>query len=242
MKTDTLIKLENVWKSYQLGEVKLDALRGVDLEIDAGHFVTLMGPSGSGKSTLLHIVGVLDTPSKGKVFLSGQDISKLSENELAQARGKQIGFVFQQFNLLMNLSALENVMLPMVFQGGFEEDRRKRAEKLLGSLGLKDRMNHRPAELSGGERQRVAIARALANDPDIIVADEPTGNLDSTTGKMIMEIFIELHKKEKKTIIVVTHDPNIAGYSQEIVNILDGKIVTNHKSKSKVLWEKNTSK
>lgn len=238
MGNEPLLKLENVWKSYQLGEVKLDALSGVDLEINKGHFVTLMGPSGSGKSTLLHIVGVLDLPSKGRVFLSGQDITKLTENELAQARGKQIGFVFQQFNLLMNLTAAENVMLPMTFQGTPEAERRKRAEKLLGSLGLKDRVNHRPAELSGGERQRVAIARALANDPDVIVADEPTGNLDSSTGKEVMEIFIDLHKKEKKTIIVVTHDPNIAEYSEEIINILDGKIVTNHKTKSKVLWEK----
>jgi putative ABC transport system ATP-binding protein len=238
----TLIKLENVWKTYQLGELKLDALRGVDLEIRKGHFVTLMGPSGSGKSTLLHIVGVLDIPSKGKVFLSGEDISKMTETELAQARGRQIGFVFQQFNLLMNLTAAENVMLPMVFQGTSEQERRKRAEKLLDSLGLKERVNHRPAELSGGERQRVAIARALANDPDIIVADEPTGNLDSSTGKEVMEIFVDLHKKEKKTIIVVTHDPNIAKHSEELVNILDGKIVKNHGSKSKVLWENGNNK
>ena len=230
--------MENVFKTYRLGEVDVDALRGVDLEINKGHFVTLMGPSGSGKSTLLHILGVLDVPSKGKVFLSGEDISKLTENELAQARGRQIGFVFQQFNLLLNLTALENVMLPMVFQGTPEAERIKRAEKLLGSLGLKDRVDHKPAELSGGERQRVAIARALANDPDIIVADEPTGNLDSATGKKIMEIFIELHKKQGKTIIVVTHDPNIAKYSKEVINILDGKIVKNHKTKTEVLWNK----
>lgn len=238
----TLIKLEDVWKSYQLGEVKLDALKGVDLEINEGHFVTLMGPSGSGKSTLLHIVGVLDLPSKGRVLLSGQDISKLTEDELAQARGRQIGFVFQQFNLLMNLTAAENVMLPMTFQGTSEAERRKRAEKLLKSLGLEERTNHRPSELSGGERQRVAIARALANDPDIIVADEPTGNLDSSTGKEVMEILVDLHKNEKKTIIVVTHDPNIAKHSEELVNILDGKIVKNHGSKEKVLWENGKDK
>ncbi len=235
---DSLIKLENVWKTYPLGKVKVDALRGIDLEIKKGHFVTLMGPSGSGKSTLLHMLGVLDLPDKGKVFLSGHDISKLTENELAQARGRQIGFVFQQFNLIMNFTALENVMLPMIFQGTTEAARRKRAEKLLDSFGLKDRLNHKPSELSGGERQRVAIARALANDPDIIVADEPTGNLDSTTGKKIMEVFIDLHKKDKKTIVIVTHDPNIASYTEETIHILDGKILKNHFSKSKILWEK----
>ena len=236
--TESLIKLGNVWKIYQLGKVELTVLREINLEINPGAFVTIMGPSGSGKSTLLHIIGCLDLPTKGKIFLQGKDISKLSEDDLAQIRGKRIGFVFQQFNLLPNLTAIENVMLPMVFQGTPQEKRKKRAKELLTSLDLEKRVFHKPSELSGGEQQRIAIARALANDPEIIVADEPTGNLDSTTGTMIMEILINLHQKEKKTIIVVTHDPNIAGYTEEIINIKDGQIVHNHLIAKKVLWEK----
>ncbi len=233
-----LIKLEDVWKVYQLDSLKLPVLRGISLEINPGAFVTMMGPSGSGKSTLLHIIGCLDVPTKGRVFLEGQDIMELSEDDLAQIRGQRIGFVFQQFNLLHNLTAVENVMLPMIFQGVAENKRVEKAKKLLASMNLEERIFHRPSELSGGEQQRVAIARAQANDPEIIVADEPTGNLDSTTGEMIMEILIDLHKKEKKTIVVVTHDPNIAGYSEEIINIKDGQIITNHKTAEKVLWEK----
>jgi len=231
-----LIKLENVWKIYQLGKVELTVLRRISLEIVPGTFLTIMGPSGSGKSTLLHIIGCLDTPTRGKVFLEGQDISKLSQDNLAQIRGQKIGFVFQQFNLLPNLNALENVQLPMVFQGVPEQERRERARTILGSLGLEKRIFHRPSELSGGEQQRVAIGRALANNPEVIVADEPTGNIDSKTGKMIMEILINLHENEKKTIIVVTHDPYIASYSKEMVNIKDGQITTNHKISEKVLW------
>ena len=231
-----LIKLENIWKVYQLGEVKLTVLKEINLEITPGSFITIMGPSGSGKSTLLNIISCLDTPTRGKVFLEGQNISKLSQDDLAQIRGQKIGFVFQQFNLLHNLSILENVMLPMIFQGVSENKRIERSKKLLFSLNLEDRILHRPSELSGGEQQRVAIARALSNNPEIIVADEPTGNLDSDTGKMIMETLINLHKNEKKTIIVVTHDPNIANYSEEIVNIRDGKIVSNHLASKKVLW------
>ena len=238
MKAEPLIKLENVWKIYQLGKVELTVLRGINLEIYPGAFVTIMGPSGSGKSTLMHIVGCLDVPTKGKVFLEKQDIMELSEDDLAQIRGRRIGFVFQQFNLLHSLNALENVMLPMIFQGVPENKRIERAKELLVSLDLGKRIYHRPFELSGGERQRVAIARALSNDPEIIVADEPTGNLDSTTGKMIMEVLINLHKKEKKTIIVVTHDPHIAEYTEEVINIMDGQIISNHLAKEKVLWEK----
>ncbi|XOB46290.1 MAG: ABC transporter ATP-binding protein [Candidatus Nealsonbacteria bacterium] len=235
---EPLIKLENVWKIYQLGEVELTVLKGISLEVFPGAFVTIMGPSGSGKSTLLHIIGCLDIPTKGKVFLEGQNVAGLSEDELAQIRGQRVGFVFQQFNLLHNLNALENVMLPMIFQGVAENKRVDRAKKLLASINLGKRIFHRPGELSGGERQRVAIARALSNDPEIIVADEPTGNLDSTTGKMIMEILIDLHKKEKKTIVVVTHDPHIAEYTEEVINIKDGQIVANHETAGKVLWEK----
>ena len=222
---EALIKLENVWKVYQIGEVELTVLKGISLEILPGAFTTIMGPSGSGKSTLMHIIGCLDAPTKGKVFLEEQKILELSEDELARIRGQRIGFVFQQFNLLHHLNALENVMLPMVFQGVSESKRVKRAKELLNSLNLGNRIFHRPGELSGGERQRVAIARALSNDPEIIVADEPTGNLDSTTGKMIMEILINLHQKEKKTIIVVTHDPNVAGYTEEVISIKDGEII-----------------
>ena len=235
---EAIIRLQNIHKVYQLGKVNVPALRGIDLEIFPGSFVTIMGPSGSGKSTLMHIIGCLDVPTKGKVFLEGQDISELSEDNLSQIRGQRIGFVFQQFNLFHNLNALENVMLPMIFQGVPENQRIEKAKKLLRSLSLEDRIFHRPSELSGGERQRVAIARALSNNPEIIIADEPTGNLDSTTGKMIMEVLINLHKKEKKTIVVVTHDPHIAAYTEGIVNIKDGQIIHNHIQTKKVLWEK----
>lgn len=234
---EPLIKLENVWKIYQLGMVDLEILKGINLEIAPGNFVVILGPSGSGKSTLLHIIGLLDTPTKGKVFLRDQDTSLLSEDELAQIRGQKIGFIFQQFNLLQNLTALENVMLPMIFQGITEKGRIERAEFLLEAVGLGERIRHRPFELSGGEQQRIAIARSLANNPEVIVADEPTGNLDSTTGKKIMETLINLHEKEHKTMIVVTHDPTIAKYSEQIINIKDGQLVSNHLITEKVLWE-----
>ncbi len=233
---EALIKLENVWKIYQLGEVRVNALKGINLEIAPGGFITIMGSSGSGKSTLLHILGCLDIPTQGKVSFEGEDISELSQNQLSEIRGQKIGFVFQQFNLIANLNALENVMLPMTFQGVSEKDRKEKAKTILASFGLEKRLFHRPSELSGGEQQRIAIARALANDPDIILADEPTGNLDSVTGKQILEILTDLHKKKKKTIIVITHDPNIASYSKEIINIKDGQIISNHKTAAKVLW------
>ncbi len=220
-----LIKLENVWKVYQLGEVELEVLKGVSLEITQGSFVTIIGTSGSGKSTLLNIIACLDTPTKGKVFWDGQDISRFSEDGLAQIRGKKIGFIFQQFNLLQNLNAYENVMLPMVFQGVPEEKRKEKAKTLLASVGLEKRILHRPTELSGGEQQRVAIVRALSNEHELIVADEPTGNVDSKTGKIIMDILTDLHKNQNKTIIMVTHDPEIASYSEKIINIKDGEIV-----------------
>ena len=236
--SEAVIKLENVWKIYKLGKIELPVLRGISLDIKPGSFVTIMGPSGSGKSTLMYLMGVLDVPSKGEIYLDGKNISKLSENTLAQIRGKKIGFVFQQFNLLQNLTALENVMMPMIFQDVKEPERKKRAKELLVLFDMEKRADHRPTELSGGEQQRVAIARSLANDPEIIIADEPTGNLDSTTGKIIMTALTELHKNQKKTIVVVTHDPNIASYSQEIVNIRDGQIIKNHQQASQVLWSK----
>lgn len=239
MTNKIIIQLENAWKIYQLGKIEVQALRGLNLAIEQGSFVSLIGPSGSGKSTLLNMIGCLDLPTRGRIFLDSQDISLLSENELAKIRGRKIGFVFQQFNLLQNLNALENVMLPMAFLGIKEEKRIARAKNLLTVTGLKERFFHKPTELSGGEQQRVAIARALANDPEVVVADEPTGNLDSSTGKRIMEILKELHAKNKKTIIVVTHDPQIAGYSEEVINLRDGQIIPNHFQVEKTLWSKN---
>lgn len=233
-----LIKIEDVWKIYELGKIDLTVLKGVNLEIFAGKFVVILGPSGSGKSTLLNIIGLLDVPSKGKVLLKGQDTSNFSEDELAEIRGREIGFVFQQFNLLPHLTALQNVMVPLLFQGASESQRREQAKSLLKSVGLNHRENHRPPEMSGGEQQRIAIARALANNPKLIVADEPTGNLDSNTGNMIMDILIDLHKKEKRTIIAVTHDPNIASYGEEIINIKDGEVVKDGAKRKEIVWEK----
>jgi len=239
---EPLIKLENVWKIYQLGKVEFTVLKEINLEINRGSFVSIIGPSGSGKSTLLNIIGCLDIPTKGKIFLDGQDIQKLSEDELAKIRGKKIGFVFQQFNLLPNLTAIENVVLPMVFQKIPEEKRFGRAKKLLEMVGLGERIFHKPAELSGGEQQRVAIARALANNPEMLITDEPTGNLDSKSGEMIMEILKELYQKGERTIIVVTHDPQIASFSKEVVHIKDGQIVSDHEAMKKVLWLRENSR
>jgi len=236
--SDVIIKLEDVWKIYQLGKVDLIALKGISLDINRGDFVAIMGPSGSGKSTLLNMIGCLDVPTKGVVILKKRNIQTLTEDQLSQLRGKTIGFVFQQFNLLPHLTALENVMLPMVFQGEPLKKREKRAKELLFSVGLEKRISHQPSELSGGERQRVAIARAFVNNPEVVIADEPTGNLDSTTGKKIMEVLKNFHQKEKKTIIVVTHDPNIADYSEKIFSIKDGQMITNHRERDKVLWSR----
>lgn len=233
----TIIKLENVWKIYKLGKIDVPALRGISLEIKERTFLSIIGPSGSGKSTLLNIIGCLDFPTKGKVFLDGQDIETLSEDELSRIRGKKIGFIFQQFNLLWNLNALENVILPMIFQKIPEKERIEKAKKLLEMVGLGERLYHKPAELSGGEQQRVAIARALANDPEIIIADEPTGNLDSKSGELIMEILKKLHQEQKTTIVVVTHDPKIASYSDQIIKIRDGKIVEEKNKIEEFLWK-----
>ena len=236
--SEALIKLEDVWKIYKLGEIDLSVLRGINLEIQSGSFATIMGPSGSGKSTLMYLLGLLDTPSKGKIYLEGKDVSGFSEDKLAEIRGQKIGFIFQQFNLLQNLTALENVMLPMIFQGVSEEKRKQKAKELLESVNLGGRTKHKPAEMSGGEQQRIAIARSLINNPEILIADEPTGNLDSSTGKTVMEILTKLHQERKKTIIVVTHDPAIAHYSHNIIHIQDGQIVSNHFQDKEVLWQK----
>ncbi len=215
------IKLENVWKTYQVGENTLDVLKGLDLEIEEGEFVVLLGPSGSGKSTLLNIMSCLDVPTKGHVYLDGEDVSTLSEDGLAEVRGRKIGFVFQQFNLLNHLSAIENVALPATFQNTPPEKRRARAKKLLSSVGLEERMTHTPTKLSGGEKQRVAISRSLINNPEIVVADEPTGEVDTDTGQKIMKIFTDLHK-DGKTIIVVTHDLELVDYATRVIKIRDG--------------------
>lgn len=220
---DTIIKLENVWKIYEMGTVKVEALRGIDLEIKKGEFVAIMGPSGSGKSTAVNMVGCLDVPTKGKIFLEHRDISKLSESDLAQIRGKKIGFIFQQFNLIGTISALDNVALPMMFQGIAREERIQTAQKLLTMVDLGDRVHHKPTELSGGQQQRVAIARSLANDPEVVLADEPTGNLDSKTGEVVMN-FLEKLNKEGKTIIMVTHDAYVANHAHRKVLLKDGKI------------------
>ena len=204
-----IIKLQDVWKTYKMGNIEVNALQGLELDVKEGEFLAIMGPSGSGKSTAVNMIGCLDVPTKGKITLEQHDISKLSESELAQIRGRKIGFIFQQFNLIPTLTALENVMLPMIFQGVDEEKRKERAAMLLGLVELGDRTNHKPTELSGGQQQRVAIARALANNPDVIIADEPTGNLDSKTGAIVLDFLQKLHKKEQKTIVMVTHDASL---------------------------------
>ena len=224
-----IIRLNNVWKTYQMGEVQVHALRGLDLEVKKGEFLAIQGPSGSGKSTAMNLVGCLDIPSKGKIYLESQDISQLEESELAQIRGRKIGFIFQQFNLINTLSALENVMLPMIFQGIDVNERKKRATELLTKVGLGERTHHKPTELSGGQQQRVAIARSLAVNPDVILADEPTGNLDSKTGINVMHFLKTLHKDEGKTIVMVTHDNNLARQAQRIEFLKDGKIVKRHR-------------
>ena len=234
-----VIKLKNVWKIYYLGENILNVLKGVSLDINQGEFVVIVGPSGSGKSTLMNQVGILDTPTKGQIFLKNQDIAKLEESDLAQLRGKTIGFVFQQFNLIPTLTALENVVLPTIFQNIPEEQRNNRAKELLTLVGLHDRMDHKPNQLSGGQQQRVAIARALVNDPEIILADEPTGNLDSISGQQVMDLLSDLHQKHNKTIILVTHDTHLVDYAQKTISIKDGLIESikinhkGHKIKSK---------
>lgn len=221
---DVIIQLDNVWKTYEMGNVKVNALRGLSLEIKKGEFVAIMGPSGSGKSTAVNMIGCMDMPTKGRIYLDGHDISNLSESDLAQIRGKKIGFIFQQFNLLGTLTALENVALPMMFQGKERKERLDYAKNLLEMVELGDRMSHKPAELSGGQQQRVAIARSLANDPEVVLADEPTGNLDSKTGEVVIR-FLEKLNKEGKTIIMVSHDANVAKHAQRIERLKDGKIV-----------------
>ena len=220
----TIIELQKVKKVYKMDGVETHALRGVDLQIRKQEFITIMGPSGSGKSTLLHMVGALDKPSSGKIILDGVDIEALKESDLARLRGKKIGFIFQFFNLHPNLSALENVELPMIIIEKEKQERRKKAIELLKAVGLENRADHLPSQLSGGEHQRVAIARALANDPEIILADEPTGNLDTKTEAEIMKFLIKLQQERQMTVAVITHENEIAKYAERIIRIVDGKI------------------
>ncbi len=225
MKRNLMFELRNVWKIYEMKGVETHALRGIDLEIKKGEYVAILGPSGSGKSTLMHIMGCLDTPTKGRVFVEGKEVSKLNDDELARIRREKIGFVFQAYNLIPSLTALENVALPMRFAGRGRNESLRKAKELLKKVGLGKRINHKPNELSGGEQQRVAIARALANDPDAILADEPTGNLDSKSGREIFELLETLHRKMGKTIVVVTHDINLARRAHREIRIKDGRIV-----------------
>jgi len=219
-----MIRTENLTKVYRMGEVEVQALREVNLEIQDGEFIAIIGPSGSGKSTLLNMIGCLDTPTSGAVFIDGIDTGKLSENGLAEIRREKIGFIFQQFNLVHTLNALENVALPMFFAGVKRETRLKRAEELLANVGLGDRIYHKPSEMSGGEQQRVAIARALSNDPEIVIGDEPTGNVDTKTGNTIMDILEGLNK-EGRTVIVVTHDAEIAARAGRTKRMRDGRVL-----------------
>lgn len=226
-----VIQLKEVWKTYRMGNMEVHALRGLNLEIRKGEFVSVMGPSGSGKSTAVNLIGCLDIPSKGQVLLDGHDIAVLEESDLAQIRGKKIGFIFQQFNLIPTLTAQENVALPMVFQGIPEAQRLARAAEVLKLVELDDRMHHKPAELSGGQQQRVAIARALALEPEVILADEPTGNLDSKTGGIVMDFLRKLHQ-QGHTIIMVTHDANLAQYADRVEYLKDGVVVQSRSSQS----------
>ena len=219
-----MIEMKDITKVYTMGEVSLEALKGISLTIETGEFISIMGPSGSGKSTLLNILGCLDTPSGGSYLLEERNVAGLDFDQLSAVRNRKIGFVFQNFNLLPNATTYENVELPMLFNGKSGKKRRERVDELLGMVGLVDWQHHRPSELSGGQQQRVAIARALANDPPMILADEPTGNLDSKTGEEIMALFVKL-QREGRTILMVTHDMHIAGYSQRTINLLDGRIV-----------------
>jgi putative ABC transport system ATP-binding protein len=218
-----LIETVDLWKTYQMGEEEIHALRGVSIQIERGEYVAIMGPSGSGKSTLMNLIGCLDTPSRGSYLLNGKQVSQMADNELARIRNEEIGFVFQTFNLLPRATALRNVELPLVYAGVPAREREERARAALEKVELASRMGHRPNELSGGQRQRVAIARALVNNPSILLADEPTGNLDSKTGVEIMALFERLHKAGN-TIVLVTHEPDVAAYAYRAIHIRDGQV------------------
>jgi putative ABC transport system ATP-binding protein len=222
-----MIEIRDLVKLYEMGEIQVRALDGVSLDVDRGEFLAIMGPSGSGKSTLMNLIGCLDTPSAGTYRLNDQEVSRLDDDELARIRNKEIGFVFQTFNLLSRTSAIENVEVPLVYAGVPRHERHRRAKEMLEQVGLGDRMHHQPNELSGGQRQRVAVARALVNRPSILLADEPTGNLDSRTGEEIMQLFDELNRNGN-TIVLVTHEEDIARHARKVVRLRDGKVVDEH--------------
>ncbi len=224
VKSTNLLRCEKISKVYQMDSLSIPVLRDINLTIKKNDFMTIVGPSGSGKSTLMHLIGLLDTPTTGRILLEDKDVSKLSEEKLSQLRNQEIGFVFQTFNLIPRTSALANVELPLIYAGVPDEERKKRSEEILVKMGLEKRIHHFPNQLSGGEQQRVAIARALVNHPSLILADEPTGNLDSKTGAQIIEIFKQLNK-EGNTIVLVTHDLEVAKTTQRVVRIYDGKII-----------------
>ncbi|MBU2561735.1 MAG: ABC transporter ATP-binding protein [Nanoarchaeota archaeon] len=226
-----LIDLQNVWKIYRMGEVEVPALRGVSVQIKKGDFVAIIGASGSGKSTMMNLVGCLDVPTKGKIFLKSKDITKLSESDLAGLRGRTIGFIFQLYNLLPTMTAYENVLLPLELQDMPDSKAEERARKVLEIVGLQDKLFNRPGQLSGGQQQRVSIARSLAGDPDIILADEPTGALDSVTGRQVIEMLYKLWKDEGKTVIMVTHDLHLAQYAHTHIELKDGRIISTSTNK-----------
>ena len=221
-----LMSMKGVTKEYKLGKTLVRALRGLDLEIDQGEVVAIMGPSGSGKSTLMHILGALDLPTEGLAVIDGSELKSMKESDLVTFRGKKVGFVFQTFNLIQTLSALQNVELPMIFQGVGKAERIRKSKDLLTRVGLADRIRHKPNELSGGERQRVAVARSLANDPEIILADEPTGNLDTESGEAILELLKNLSTRDGKTVILVTHDPEAAEIADRVIRLRDGCVAS----------------
>ena len=226
MRGDTnspVIELKNVWKTYQMGDTVVNALRGVSLQVRKGEFVAVVGPSGSGKSTMMNVIGCLDVPSQGRILLKGRDIAAMAESELASLRGRTIGFIFQQFNLIPTLTAVDNVALPMLFQDTSADARQVKASSLLAKFGLGNRMDHKPNQLSGGQSQRVAIARALVNHPEVILADEPTGNLDSKTGAEVMDFLSEIHERGK-TVVLVTHDLDLVHHAERVIHLKDGMI------------------
>ncbi|MDG1253576.1 MAG: ABC transporter ATP-binding protein [Schleiferiaceae bacterium] len=230
MAEKSVISLRGITRDFQLGAQTVHVLKGIDLDIQKGEYVALMGPSGSGKSTLMNLLGCLDTPTSGSYTLAGRDVSQMDDNDLAAVRNKEIGFVFQTFNLIPRQTAVQNVALPLVYAGRSKEDRIQRAEEVLGQVGLDDRMDHRPNQLSGGQRQRVAIARALVNHPSMILADEPTGNLDSTTSAEIMKLFDAIHTSGN-TLVVVTHEEEIAQHAHRIIRLRDGEIESDTKNR-----------